>query len=238
MRVRAPWIKACHMIDNRFYAIPNFDVLILGGTAYHGNWNAEVSEQVCRLAPQHVALVAANRQLVSSRRASDRVSLAKPYVAPLCQMSASATLSFGWRLQTSDIGCRTAAISGRDAALTCRACVSASLSFEPTLVFCSHANRQHVVTRAPITLLASAALSWWDTGLAFALGGRPSGWTRRPLRCGSVYASSAYRVMACLCTVQGRMTSHNPGQHVLTCRLVLTCHGKPSSQREHYACAD
>ncbi len=46
MRVRAPWVKACHMIDNRFYAIPNFDVLILGGTAYHGDWNAEVSEQV------------------------------------------------------------------------------------------------------------------------------------------------------------------------------------------------
>ena len=45
MRVRAPWIKACHMVDNRFYAIPNFEALILGGTAYQGDWNAEVSEQ-------------------------------------------------------------------------------------------------------------------------------------------------------------------------------------------------
>ena len=54
MRVRAPWVKACHMIDNRFYAIPNFDVLILGGTAYQDDWNAEVSEQVWLVAQQRM----------------------------------------------------------------------------------------------------------------------------------------------------------------------------------------
>ena len=37
------------MVDNRFYAIPNFDALILGGTAYFGDWNAEVSEQASPL---------------------------------------------------------------------------------------------------------------------------------------------------------------------------------------------
>jgi len=62
MRVRAPWIKACHMIDNRFYAIPNFDVLILGGTAYQGDWNAEVSEQV------HSLTTAACQDVRSSAR--------------------------------------------------------------------------------------------------------------------------------------------------------------------------
>ena len=34
------------MIGTRFYAIPNFEALILGGTAYVGDWNAEVSDQV------------------------------------------------------------------------------------------------------------------------------------------------------------------------------------------------
>ena len=45
MRVSAPWVKAVHVIDDRFYAIPNFDCLILGGSSQVGDWNAEPSDQ-------------------------------------------------------------------------------------------------------------------------------------------------------------------------------------------------
>ena len=34
------------MVDNRFYVIPNFETVVLGGTAQQGDWNADVSEQV------------------------------------------------------------------------------------------------------------------------------------------------------------------------------------------------
>ena len=46
VRVQAPWIKACHMVDNRWYVIPNFETVILGGTAQQGDWNADFSEEV------------------------------------------------------------------------------------------------------------------------------------------------------------------------------------------------
>ncbi len=44
------------MVDNRFYVIPNFETVILGGTAQQGDWTVDFSEQVWPSADQSPSL--------------------------------------------------------------------------------------------------------------------------------------------------------------------------------------
>ncbi|XP_055936523.1 D-aspartate oxidase-like [Argiope bruennichi] len=45
MKVRAPWIKHCIVIDPDYYIIPNSDETTLGGTRQKDDWNLEVSPE-------------------------------------------------------------------------------------------------------------------------------------------------------------------------------------------------
>ncbi|XP_055936508.1 D-amino-acid oxidase-like [Argiope bruennichi] len=45
IKVRAPWMKHCVIIDDDYYVIPNSEEVVLGGTAQEGNWNLEVDPE-------------------------------------------------------------------------------------------------------------------------------------------------------------------------------------------------
>ncbi|CAL1278211.1 unnamed protein product [Larinioides sclopetarius] len=41
IKVHAPWIKHCVVVDNDYYIIPNSEETVLGGTKQEDNWNVE-----------------------------------------------------------------------------------------------------------------------------------------------------------------------------------------------------
>ncbi|GBN97284.1 D-aspartate oxidase, partial [Araneus ventricosus] len=41
IKVRAPWVKHCVVMDNEYYIIPNSDETVLGGTKQEDDWNME-----------------------------------------------------------------------------------------------------------------------------------------------------------------------------------------------------